>query len=62
MSVALLAVAALLFGALGVQVVYARTFAAHANRTTKILWGLNITLLAALVIGLAWYAFQLGVN
>lgn len=57
MRIALLAIAALLGVALVVQVVYARTYAANANRTTKVVWGVNIALVAATMAGLVWYAF-----
>jgi hypothetical protein len=60
--VALLAIAALLGVALVVQVVYARMYAANANRTTKVVWGFNIALLAAVLVGIVWYAFGPGVN
>ncbi len=56
MRTALLAIAGLLGVALAVQVVYARTYAANANTTTKAVWGVNMALLAALVAGLVWYA------
>ena len=62
MRVALLAIAALLGVALLVQVVYARMYAANANRTTKVVWGFNIALLAAVLVGTVWYAFGSGVN
>lgn len=56
MRTALLAIAALLGVALAVQVVYARSYAANANITTKVVWGVNMALLAALAAGLVWYA------
>ena len=62
MRIALLAIAALLGDALVVQVVYARMYAANANRTTKVVWGFNIELMAALVAGTLWYAFGPGVS
>lgn len=62
MRTGLLAIAALLGVVLVAQVVYARTYAALANRTTKVVWGLNMALLAALMIGTVWYAFGPGVN
>lgn len=62
MRIALLAIAALLGVALVVQVVYARMYAANANRTTKVVWGFNIALLAAVLVGTVWYAFGSGVN
>lgn len=62
MRVALLAIAALLGVALVVQVVYARMYAANANRTTKVVWGLNIALLASVLAGTVFYAFRPGVN
>lgn len=62
MRVALLAIAALLGVALAVQVVYARRYAANANRTTKVVWGFNIALVAALLVGTVWYALGPGVS
>lgn len=62
MKVWLLIIAALLGAALVVQVVYARTYAANATRTTKAVWGLNIALLLALVLGLVYYAMTAGVR
>lgn len=56
MRTALLAIAVLLGVALAVQVVYARSYAGNANITTKVVWGVNMALLAALAVGLVWYA------
>ena len=56
MTVALLAAAALLGVALGVQVHYARTYATHATRTVKIVWGVNMGLLVVLIVGIVGYA------
>jgi len=62
MRSALLVIAALLFVAIVVQVSYARAYAANANRPTKVLWGVNIGLLVALLIGLVWFAMSPGGN
>jgi hypothetical protein len=59
---ALLVIAALLLVAVGVQVTYARSYATNATMATKVVWGVNIALLVALLVGLVWYAFRPGVN
>lgn len=55
MKIALLVIAALLLVAVGVQVSYARSYAASANTATKVVWGVNIALLVAVLVGLVWY-------
>lgn len=56
MRVALFATAALLGVALAVQAYYARSFSAHATRTVRIVWGVNMGLLAVLIVGILAYA------
>ena len=62
MNVALLLIAALLLGIIGFLVFYAKTYAANANRMTKVVWGINIGLLAVLLVGLVWYALGPGAS
>lgn len=62
MNSGLLIVVLLLGVALGVQVYYARMYAASATRTVRIVWGLNMALLVILMVGLLYYSFALGVN
>lgn len=57
MTFALIAIAALLCVALGVQVYYARAYATHATRAVKIVWGVNMGLLVVLIVGVVAYAF-----
>jgi hypothetical protein len=57
---ALLFIAALLLGMIGFQVVYARTYATNVTLATKVVWGINIGLLTALVVGLLWFALGPG--
>jgi hypothetical protein len=54
-NIALLVIATLVLVAIGVQVAYARAYAGNATTTTKVVWGVNIALLVALVAGLVWY-------
>lgn len=62
MRPALLIVAALLLVAIWVQVTYARAYSANVNGATKVIWGVNIGLLVALLIGLVWFAMGPGVS
>lgn len=62
MRPALLVIAVLLLVAVGVQVTYARSYAANATTATKVVWGVNIALLIALLFGLVWYVFRPGVS
>ena len=50
-------IAALVAVAIGVQVYYARTYWAQANTTAKAIWGVNIGLLVALLIGVGYVGF-----
>lgn len=56
------AIAVMVAVALGVQVYYARAYAAQANTTAKVIWGVNITLLAALLLGVAWLGYSQAVR
>ncbi len=56
----MLLVAALIGGAIVVQVVYARAYGSHATRPAKVVWGVNIALLVALLIALVWFALRQG--
>jgi hypothetical protein len=47
---------------IGVQVAYARAYAANATTGTKVVWGVNIGLLVAVLIGLTWFVFGPGVK
>lgn len=62
MRVSLLVIAALLLVAIGVQIVYARAYAANATRSTKVVWGVNIGLLTVVLVGLVWFVFTQGVQ
>ena len=57
MTFALIAIAALLCVALGVQVYYARAYSAHATLAVKIVWGFNMALLVVLIVAVIGYAF-----
>ncbi len=62
MTIALIAIAALLGVALVVQVVYARAYWPNSTRAVRIVWGVNIGLLTVVAIGLLYYAFAAGVS
>lgn len=62
MTIAVIAIAALLGVALVVQVVYARAYWPNSTRAVRVVWGVNIALLLAVVIGLLYYAFAVGVS
>jgi hypothetical protein len=61
-TIAVIAIAALLGVALVVQVVYARAYWPNSTRAVRVVWGVNIALLLAVVIGLLYYAFAVGVS
>jgi hypothetical protein len=58
----LLLVDILLLAAIAVQVMYLRTYAAQVTTATKVIMGLNITLLSALLLGLVWLTYLRAVS
>lgn len=62
MKAGLLIMAAVLLATVGFQAAYAKTYAANANLSTKVVWGINIGLLLLLSAGLVWYAFGSGAS
>ena len=50
----------LVLAAIGVQVYYARMYASQAGRAAKVVWGVNIALLSALLFGVVWLAYAQG--
>ena len=55
-------IAVLVLVALGVQIYYARAYASQANTTVKVIWGVNIALLGALLIGVVWLGYAQAVK